>query len=317
MSTATNVIEVQGLRKSYGDRQVLRDITVSVRSGEIFGVLGRNGAGKTTTVESIAGLRPVDGGRVRVLGIDPHHDPATIRESVGVQLQESTMPAKLKVIEALRMYAAFYADPADPEDLLDLLGLQEKRDTYFANLSGGQKQRLSIALALIGNPKIAILDELTTGLDPQARRDTWLLIERVRDSGVTILLVTHFMDEAERLCDRLVVIDDGTVVAEGSPRDLTRNQGDQRLLRMALPDGAPTIDLTTVAGVERVSYVGDEVEVLGTAQIIPNVVAALAKQGVIPDEMRTVANNLEDVFVDLIRSDTATAAGTPVTADRE
>lgn len=185
------VVEVRGVKKCYGSTQAVRDVSLSVMRGEIFGILGRNGAGKTTTVEMIAGLRQADAGTVHVLGTDSQRDPAAIRGVLGVQLQEAGLPPKLTVAEALRLYAAFYPEPADPEELLGLLSLRDKRGTRYADLSGGQKQRLSIALALVGNPQVAFLDELTTGLDPQARRDTWDLIERVRDSGVTILLVTH------------------------------------------------------------------------------------------------------------------------------
>ncbi|MFV0533174.1 MAG: ABC transporter ATP-binding protein [Cumulibacter sp.] len=201
MANTEPVVRVANLRKVYGTKVAVDGVSFDVQPGEIFGVLGPNGAGKTTTVETLAGVRTQDSGDVRVLGYDPQREPAQVREVLGVQLQESQLPKKLRVAEALQLYASFYADPEDPEVLLSMLGLQDKRDTAYDDLSGGQKQRLSIALALIGRPKVAILDELTTGLDPQARRDTWAMVERVRDSGVSIILVTHFMDEAERLCD--------------------------------------------------------------------------------------------------------------------
>jgi len=195
-------------------------VTFTVQPGEIFGILGPNGAGKTTTVECIAGLRELDSGEVRVLGVDPQQHPELIRESLGVQLQTAELHPKMTVGEALEYFAAFYTDPADLDELVDAFDLGEFRTRQFGKLSGGQKQRLSLALALVGNPKIAILDELTTGLDPSARRATWAVIEQVRRRGVTIVLVTHFMDEAERLCDRLVIIDDGRVIAEGTPAEL-------------------------------------------------------------------------------------------------
>ncbi|GIJ49025.1 ABC transporter ATP-binding protein [Virgisporangium aliadipatigenens] len=217
------VIEISGLAKRYGERVVLDGVSLSVESGEIFGILGPNGAGKTTTVECVAGLRVPDAGRVSVLGLDPRTQRDAVRRALGVQLQESQLPDKLKVWEALDLYASFYERPADPAALLRDLGLDGHRRTAYAKLSGGLKQRLSIALALIGDPKVAILDELTTGLDPHARRETWRLVSAVRDRGVTVLLVTHFMDEAERLCDRVAVIDRGRVVALDTPGGLVES----------------------------------------------------------------------------------------------
>src|SRR5690554_3612622 len=301
------IIEIRNLRKTYGEKVAVDDVSLTIERDEIFGILGPNGAGKTTTVECLAGLRQADAGTIRLLGADPQRDPAAIRERLGIQLQESQLPPKLRVIEALRLYASFYADPADPEELLELLGLQEKRDTPFADLSGGQQQRLSIALALVGNPEVAILDELTTGLDPQARRDTWALIERVRDTGVTIVLVTHFMDEAERLCDRLAIIDDGRVVAHGTPAELIRASEEQRAFRMRLPDGTPESLITALADLPEVTSVvadRDEHEVTGGAKVLPAVVLALAQQDVVPDEIRTMSRSLEDVFVRVTGSST-------------
>lgn len=294
------IIEIRNLRKTYGAKVAVDDVSLTIERGEIFGVLGPNGAGKTTTVECLAGLRQADAGTIRLLGTDPQRDPAAVRDRLGVQLQESQLPAKLRVIEALHLYASFYADPADPEELLDLLGLQEKRDTPFTDLSGGQQQRLSIALALIGKPEVAILDELTTGLDPQARRDTWALIERVRDTGVTIVLVTHFMDEAERLCDRLAIIDHGRVVAEGTPAELIRASEEERAFRMRLPEGTPesvATDLTDLPEVSSVVADRDEYQVTGTHKVLPAAVLALAQRDVVPDEIRTLSRSLEDVFV--------------------
>jgi ABC-type Na+ transport system ATPase subunit NatA/ABC-type multidrug transport system permease subunit len=204
------VIEVENLSKRYGNKVAVDGISFDVEAGEIFGILGRNGAGKTTTVEMIEGLREPDGGTVRVLGLDPRRDRAELRRRVGVQLQESRLQDRITVEEALALHASFHRAPADPDQLMDELGLADARATRFAKLSGGQQQRLSIALALIGDPEIAVLDELTTGLDPQARRDTWGLIERIRDRGVTVVLVTHFMEEAERLADRVALLDRGT-----------------------------------------------------------------------------------------------------------
>ena len=213
----TPVIDVRHLYKRYGDTVAVDDVSFSVQPGEIFGILGPNGAGKTTTVECVEGLRAPDGGTISVLGLDPRRDRAELTQRVGVQLQDSQLPDRLRVAEALELYSAFYRTPADWRSLLEVLGLAAKARTPYGKLSGGQKQRLSIALALVGNPEVAVLDELTTGLDPQARRDTWELIEGVRDRGVTIVLVTHFMEEAERLCDRVALIDTGRVVAVDTP----------------------------------------------------------------------------------------------------
>ncbi len=213
-------IEVAHLRKTYGTTVAVDDMSFSVREGEIFGILGPNGAGKTTTVECVVGLRSPDAGTIRVLGLDPQVDREDLHAIVGVQLQASALPARLKLGEILNLFHSFYREAADVEELVDALGLAEKLNDYYKSLSGGLKQRASIALALIGKPRVAVLDEMTTGLDPQARRDTWELIEGVSDRGVTIILVTHYMDEAERLCDRVALVDRGRIVAIDSPRDL-------------------------------------------------------------------------------------------------
>src|ERR1700733_12582148 len=202
-------VEITHLRKTYGPLVAVDDVSFSVAEGEIFGILGPNGAGKTTTVECAVGLRQADAGEIRLLGLDPRTGRGRIREIVGVQLQASAMPARLRVGEILAMYRSFYRDPADVGELIEALGLAGKRGAYYKSLSGGQRQRLSVALALIGRPRIAVLDEMTTGLAPAARRDAWELIAGIRDRGVTILLVTHFMEEAERLCDRVALIDHG------------------------------------------------------------------------------------------------------------
>jgi ABC-2 type transport system ATP-binding protein len=224
------IVEVHNLRKTYGHKVAVADVSFAVEAGEIFGVLGPNGSGKTTAVECIAGLREADGGDIRVLGVDPQAHPELIREHVGVQFQEAGLHDKITVHEALTLFASFYETPADIDELISVLDLRDKRDARFKSLSGGQKQRVSIALALVGNPKIAILDELTTGLDPQARRTTWEVVRRERDTGATVLLVTHFMEEAERLCDRLIIIDRGQVIAQGTPRELINSVDDARSL---------------------------------------------------------------------------------------
>ncbi|WP_329426132.1 ABC transporter ATP-binding protein [Streptosporangium sp. NBC_01495] len=214
------VIEIDGLSKSYGGGKAVDGVSLRVEQGEIFGIAGPNGAGKTTIVECASGSRRRDGGTLRVLGLDPWDDRRELLQRIGVQLQEAALPDAIKVGEALRMYASFYDRPADWRRLMDEWGLADKRSAGFASLSGGWKQRLFIALALVGNPEVVFLDELTTGLDPAARRMTWGLIRDMRERGVTVVLVTHFMDEAEALCDRIAIIDRGRVVAEGSPREL-------------------------------------------------------------------------------------------------
>ncbi len=207
---AAEAVTVQHLVKRYGHLLAVNDVSFSIHKGEIFGIIGPNGAGKTTSVECISGLRTPDSGSISVFGLSPQQDRNKLREVVGVQLQESALPPRLKVGEAVRLFASFYPNPLDPDELLESLGIKQFANSTFKSLSGGQKQRLSIALALVGNPKLAILDELTTGLDPEARRETWSLIESMRDRGVTVILVTHFMDEAEKLCDRLALITHGS-----------------------------------------------------------------------------------------------------------
>ncbi|MBQ0979397.1 MULTISPECIES: ABC transporter ATP-binding protein [Micromonospora] len=294
-----SVIEVTHLSKRYGDLVAVQDVSFTVEPGEIFGVLGPNGAGKTTTVECVAGLRVPDGGGVSVLGLDPRRDAAQLRQRVGVQLQESQLPDRLRVAEALELYASFYRNPADPAALIDKLGLGEKRNTAYKKLSGGQKQRLSIALALVGNPEIAILDELTTGLDPQARRDTWGLIEQVRDSGVTIVLVTHFMEEAERLCDRVAVIDRGRVVALDSPAGLVSAVAPEQRIRFR--PSAPVDDrlLTDLPEVSAVQRTGSQVVVTGTGDLLHAVTSVLARHQIVAADLRLEQSTLDDAFVEL------------------
>ena len=214
------VVEVTDLHKRYGQVTAVAGVSLSVSRGEVFGVVGPNGAGKTTTVECIAGLRRPDAGRVRVLGLDPVATPAAVRTRVGVQLQQAALPDRLRVGEAMRIFASAYDRLDQADGLLDDWGLTAKRKAAFATLSGGQRQRLFIALALLGDPEIVVLDELTTGLDPAGRRETWALVRRLRDAGTTVVLVTHAMDEAETLCDRLAVIVAGRVAALGTPREV-------------------------------------------------------------------------------------------------
>ena len=219
------VVDVRGLAKRFRHATALEDVTFSVAAGETFGILGPNGAGKTTTVECITGALSPDGGEITVLDMDPFADRAGVRERVGYQLQAAVLPPALRVEEALRLFAAFYPAPADVTELLRTVGLHEHRKQAFGKLSGGQKQRLSIALALIGNPDVVVFDELTTGLDPQGRRDVRALMSRVKQSGITVLLVTHYLDDVERLCDRLAIIDAGRSRFVGSPAELLAVSG--------------------------------------------------------------------------------------------
>ncbi|TYB50644.1 ABC transporter ATP-binding protein [Nonomuraea sp. PA05] len=220
------VIEITDLRKSYQGNQAVNGVSLTVGRGEIFGLAGPNGAGKTSVVECVSGLRRPDSGSVRVLGLDPHGgDRRALQQRIGAQLQEAALPDGIKVGEALRMYASFYDRPADYRALMDEWGLTARKGSRFGGLSGGWKQRLFIALALVGNPEVVLLDELTTGLDPDARRTTWGLIRAMRERGVTVVMVTHFMDEAEALCDRVAIIDGGRVTAQGSPRELIGQAG--------------------------------------------------------------------------------------------
>jgi ABC-2 type transport system ATP-binding protein len=303
----STVVTVEHLRKVYGSTIAVDDVSFSVAEGEIFGVLGPNGAGKTTTVECISGLRTPDSGSIRVLDLDPRVDRTELRESIGVQLQEGALPPNIKVGEALELFTSFYRRPADANELLDALGLRQKRNDNFKRLSGGQKQRLSIALALISNPKIAILDELTTGLDPQARRETWQFIEHVRSRGVTVILVTHFMDEAERLCDHVILINRGKVVAAGTPAALAADWGGNSHMRF-LPS-APFADevLTQLPEVMTVEHEGPHIEVTGTGDLLNAVLRALAKTGVEARDVQVRSGSLEDAFVRIVNTDTRRA----------
>jgi ABC-2 type transport system ATP-binding protein len=294
-----SVIEVEHLHKQYHDQVAVDDLSFAVERGEIFGILGPNGAGKTTTVEIIEGLRTQDRGIVRVLGLDPQRDRAELRRRVGAQLQESELPEKLKVWEALELYASFYDRPADWERLLEDLGLADKRDASFGKLSGGQKQRLSIALALVGNPELAILDELTTGLDPHARRDTWELIEQTRARGVTVVLVTHFMEEAERLADRVALIDSGRLVALDTPGGLVSRIDATQQIRFR-PSG-PLDDrlLTDLPQVRGVTRTGPWVLVTGHGDLLQAVTAVLARNHIVAAELRVEQASLDDAFVAL------------------
>lgn len=294
-----SVVSVDGLRKSYGALVAVQDVGLAVEAGEVFGILGPNGAGKTTTVECVAGLRTPDAGRIEVLGLDPRADRDRLRELVGVQQQQGALPAKLRVGEALELYAGFYRDADDPRRLAATLGLAAKWGAPYRTLSGGQRQRLSIALALVGRPRLAILDELTTGLDPAARRETWDLIRTMRDGGVTVVLVTHSMEEAEQLCDRVALIDAGRVVASDTPAALAREHGGGTRMSFR-PTGAITDDaLVGLPTVRRVVRDGERLEVSGDADAVVDVVLALDRLGVRPADLELTSATLDDAFLAL------------------
>ncbi|HEX2403227.1 MAG TPA: ABC transporter ATP-binding protein [Acidimicrobiia bacterium] len=294
-----HAVEVDNLIKNYDGRPVLKGVSFTVAPGEIFGILGPNGAGKTTTVESIVGLRRPDGGTIKILGLDPQKDRDQMRTRVGVQLQEARLPDRLKVWEALDLYSSFYETPVSWRELADRLGLDDKLDTRFADLSGGQRQRLSIALALVGDPEVAVLDELTTGLDPAARRETWDLIEDVRARGVTVLLVTHSMEEAEHLSDRLALIDQGRVVAVDTPSGLISRAEPAVRIRFVPSSPLDGSALLAMPEVDDVTRTGDQLVVTGTGNVLNSVMAELARHQIIAEMLRVEQTTLDDAFLAL------------------
>ncbi|OGO39896.1 MAG: multidrug ABC transporter ATP-binding protein [Chloroflexi bacterium RBG_16_57_8] len=292
------IIEVEHLRKTYGQVVAVDDVSFHVAEGEIFGMLGPNGAGKTTTVECLQGLRHADSGRVRVIGLDPNTQAQQLRRVIGSQLQESALPDRIKVWEALDLFASVTPDAADWRVLLEQWGLAEKRNASFGNLSGGQRQRLFIALALVNNPRLVFLDEMTTGLDPAARRVAWDLIRAIRDRGTTVVLVTHFMDEAESLCDRVAIVDHGRVVAADSPHGLIAQHAGQ--VCVIFTTSNPEIGwLGQVPHVQKVTRKGPRVEVEGTGPVLARVAASLVEHGIEPSDLRVEQPSLEDVFLKL------------------
>ncbi|MEV7102509.1 ABC transporter ATP-binding protein [Streptomyces atroolivaceus] len=295
------IIEVDGVHKAYGGRPAVDGVSFTVDEGEIFGILGPNGAGKTTTVECVEGLRTPDTGTVRVAGMDPAVDRHAVTQLLGAQLQESELQPKLTVREALELYSAFYPRPAEWRALAERLGLDGHLDRRFAKLSGGQKQRLFIALALIGNPRVVVLDELTTGLDPRARRDTWRLIEEIRDSGVTVLLVTHFMEEAQRLCDRVAVIDKGRVVALDTPGGLIGGAAGSTAISFTPSEPIAYAELETLPGAVSVDVTGSDGRVVihGTDDTANAVITLLARRHITARQLRVAEAGLDDVFLDL------------------
>jgi ABC-2 type transport system ATP-binding protein len=295
--TGDAVIEVQALSKDYGNGTGVESLDMAVSRGEIFGLLGPNGAGKTTTVECLQGLRRRSGGEVRVLGLDPDAAGDVLRRRIGSQLQSAALPDRLRVGEALHLFA-HNGNKGEVDELGRRWDLRHLWRRPFGKLSGGQQQRLFIALALLNRPEIVFFDELTTGLDPHARRTTWDLVRRVRDEGATVVLVTHFMEEAETLCDRVAIVDQGRVAATGRPDDLVEKTTGEKRVTFTWP-GADAMWLTTLPDVRRVSLAGDVVELVGTGRIAVRAAAALAGKGIEPSDFRTYYPNLEDVFLTL------------------
>jgi ABC-2 type transport system ATP-binding protein len=293
-------IAVDSLRKSYGDVRAVEGVSFYVNPGEIFGMVGPNGAGKTTTIECLEGLRRADEGRLSILGLDPQRQGYELRERIGVQLQESSLPDRLKVREVMGLFAALYRRSADSSALLEQLGLAEKAGAAFGQLSGGQKQRLFIALALINDPEIVFLDELTTGLDPQARRTMWELVKGVRDRGKTVFLTTHYMEEAEELCDRVAIIDHGKIVALDTPRNLVSSLDAEERIVFSLDGPVDEALFRTIPGVTRVERSGSRVIIFGRGDgLLVRVVMALDTAKIRFRDLRTEQPSLEDVFLAL------------------
>jgi ABC-2 type transport system ATP-binding protein len=295
----TTAIEVANLQKSYGGRPVLRSLSFSVGVGEIFGIAGRNGAGKTTTVEILQGLRGRDAGSVHVLGLDPARQRARLRLLLGAQLQTSALPDRLRVGEALRLFAKLAGDKVDWRELGESWSLGPLLRKPFATLSGGQRQRLFLALALVNRPQLVFLDELTQGLDPVARRETWRLIERARDQGVTVVLVTHDMDEAERLCDRVAVIHDGRLVTSGRPVQLATEAGTVGV-HFSAPSAAALEGIERLSGVAEVFYDGSIANVTAEPEAVIHVAAELARRDLTAPDFTVTRPSLEDAVISLL-----------------
>jgi len=293
-----SVIQVAGLRKVYRDVVAVEDVSLEVEAGEIFGIIGPNGSGKTTTVECLEGLRTADGGAIAVLGLDPRTQGQQLRRRIGAQLQESALPDRLKVWEALDLFSATSDRAGDWRTVAQEWGILHRRDAAFANLSGGERQRLFIALALINQPEVVFLDEMTTGLDPAARRVTWSLVRDIRERGTTVVLVTHFMDEAEELCDRIAVFGRGTVIRIGSPAELVRTVAGGNTVRFT-GDGNEFAWLGEVRGVTSVKAEADEVAVRGEGPVLARVAAALVARGYEPEDLRVDRPTMEDVYLEL------------------
>jgi ABC-2 type transport system ATP-binding protein len=293
------IIQVSGFRKSYGSFVAVDDVSFEVYDGEIFGLIGPNGAGKTTTMECIEGLRTPDDGRISVLGLDPFRDIYMLQDRIGVQLQEAQLQKRIKVKEAVHLWATLYnKKPSDGEQLLEQLGLADKRNSWFMTLSGGQKQRLFIVLALINDPEVVFLDELTTGLDPQSRRAIWELVRGIRDRGKTVFLTTHLMEEAERLCDRVAIIEHGRIVDMDTPDALIRRHCPERSVVLVTDDPRAEIAFRAIDSVDSVSASDGRITISGSAEdLVTEVIRCISESSIRVSDFRTVLPNLEDVFL--------------------
>ncbi len=288
------VISVDGLRKSYGSVVAADGVSFEVEKGEIFGLLGRNGCGKTTTVECLQGLRRPDSGSMTVLGLDPRRQGTELRRKIGAQLQESALPERIKVWEALAFFSSLSPSGLPWQEVMEEWGLADKRNATFASLSGGQQQRLFVALAVVNAPQLVFFDEMTTGLDPVSRHVAWELVDRLRQGGTTVVLVTHFMDEAETLCDRVAIFAHHRVAAVASPAELIDQFGRTEVVFTA---GGPVDFLGRVPGVESLDVIGRRVTITGTGAVLAQVAAALVHSGQAPEDLRADRPTLEQVFL--------------------
>ena len=294
------VIQVKNLKKSYGKIKAVDDISFEIYEQEIFGLVGPNGAGKTTAIECIEGLRKPNSGDLMVLDLNPTSNGRALRNMIGIQLQESQLPARIKVWEAMSLFSSFYKKNIESEPLLKDLGLEEKKKSYFDKLSGGQKQRLFIALSLINDPQLIFLDELTTGLDPQARRTTWDLISSVRNKGKTIFLTTHFMEEAEKLCDRVAIMDKGKIIALDTPVNLIKDIATETRLRFSVTE-SPELDLLdNIKSISKYEKSGSNITIYGHDKgMVKDVVNFLVNRNIDFYDLQTEQSTLEDVFLAL------------------
>ncbi len=294
------IVQVENLFRSYGKIKAIDDISFEVFRGEIFGLVGPNGAGKTTTIECIEGLRKSDSGNLKVLGLNPVTSGRLLRDSIGIQLQESELPGRIKVWEAIDLFSSFYSKTIKYDSLLKDLGLDDKKGSYFSRLSGGQKQRLFIALSLINDPELVFLDELTTGLDPQARRATWELITSVNNKGKTIFLTTHYMEEAERLCKRVAIMDHGKIIALDTPQNLIRNIKIENKLMFSVAGDFQLDTLNVIKSISRYEKSGDKIIIFGKDnKMVRDTVNFLVRENIDFYDLRTEQATLEDVFLTL------------------